>query len=163
MWYSLIIFIYYRLNLILWVLSLTLIRRRACFLTNLWISIICFTKEEPAIEFYDGKIDEMGYRDLCQCGVWDIEQECLKYLRCDLECLFQVMHSYNQAIYSDFLVNAVKLSSYSALSKRVYTTNFYKDVGANIPVISGHLEDWIRRASKGGCCRCVTTHSRRGY
>jgi len=51
------------------------------------------------------------------------------------------MHSYNQAIYSDFLVNAVKLSSYSALSKRVYTTNFYKDVDAKIPVISGHLED----------------------
>lgn len=25
--------------------------------------------EEPAIEFFDGKIDEMGYRDLCQCGV----------------------------------------------------------------------------------------------
>lgn len=60
------------------------------------------------------------------------------------------MHSYNRTIYSDFMVNAVNLSSYSALSKRVYTTNFYKDAGVKIPVISNHLEAWIRKAYKGG-------------
>ena len=51
------------------------------------------------------------------------------------------MHSYNRAIYDDFLVNGVKLSSYSALAKKVYTTNFYKDAGLKIPVISGYLEE----------------------
>lgn len=95
----------------------------------------------PAIELFDGKIGEMDYKDLCRRGEWDLRHETLKYLEHDLECLFQVMHSYNQAIFTDFLINAVKLSSYSALSKKVYITNFYKEAGAKIPVISGHLED----------------------
>lgn len=60
------------------------------------------------------------------------------------------MHSYNQTIYRDFQVNGVKLSSYSALAKKVYVTNYYKDTRLKIPIISGYLEDWIRRAYKGG-------------
>jgi hypothetical protein len=51
------------------------------------------------------------------------------------------MHSYNRAIYTDFLINGVKLSSYSALSKKVYATNFYEKAGVKIPVISGYLEE----------------------
>lgn len=95
----------------------------------------------PAIEFFEGRIDEKAYIDLCrQITVWDVKDETLKYLRQDLECLFQIMHSYNQAIFSDFLVNTVKLSSYSALSKKVYLTNFYKKVEVKVPIITGHLE-----------------------
>lgn len=51
------------------------------------------------------------------------------------------MHAYNRTIFTDFLVNAVKVPSYSALSKKVYITNFYKETGVKIPVISGYLED----------------------
>lgn len=50
------------------------------------------------------------------------------------------MHKYNKTIYKDFLVNAVKLSSYSALSKAVYVSNFYPKVTDRIPVIEGFLE-----------------------
>jgi len=51
------------------------------------------------------------------------------------------MHNYNKTVFKDFLVNAVKISSYSGLSKKVYTTNFYADTGLKIPVISGYLEE----------------------
>lgn len=65
----------------------------------------------------------------------------MTYLKNDLVCLHQVMHKYNKTIFQDFLVNAVKLSSYSALSKAVYITNFYPKVVDRIPVIEGYLED----------------------
>lgn len=64
------------------------------------------------------------------------------YLKNDIVCLHQVMHKYNKTIFKDFLVNAVKLSSYSALSKAVYITNFYPNVKpARVPVIEGCLEN----------------------
>ena len=62
------------------------------------------------------------------------------YLENDLKCLHMVMHKYNKTIYKDFLVNAVKVPSYSALSKKVYITNYYPKVLSRIPVITGSLE-----------------------
>lgn len=51
------------------------------------------------------------------------------------------MHKYNHTIFKDFLVNAVKVPSYSALSKMVYVTNYYPKVPVRIPVTTGFLED----------------------
>ena len=103
----------------------------------------------PPIEFFDGKLNILTYNDLSK-KLWDLKDETLKYLHNDVECLFQVMHKYNRTVFDDFLVNAVKISSYSGLSKKVYITNFYPNVKLKIPVISGYLEEWIRRGYKGG-------------
>ncbi len=103
----------------------------------------------PSLTHYADKIEMFDYV-LLKEKPWDMKSETLKYLANDIECLFQVMHKYNSTVHNDFLVNAVKLSSYSALSKKIYITNFYHKVGIKIPVITGYLESWIRKAYKGG-------------
>ena len=93
----------------------------------------------PARMYYNGVMSESDYHDMFK-NKWDLQEETLIYLKNDLECLHQVMHSYNKAIFKDFLVNAVKVSSYSGLSKKVYLTNYYPKVEARVPVISGVLD-----------------------
>ena len=103
----------------------------------------------PDLKYYNVGVTEAEYKDLAKES-WDLKEETLIYLKKDLQCLHQVMHKYNKTIFKDFLVNNVKISSYSALSKLVFLSNFYDDTKFKLPVISGYLEHWIRRAYKGG-------------
>ncbi len=105
----------------------------------------------PDYKYYEGKIDEKTYNEIvASVPRWSTKKETLQYLANDLDCLYQVMHTYNRGVYDDFLVNVVGLSSYSGFSKRVYLSNYYDKVKDKIPVISGYLEYQIRKAYKGG-------------
>lgn len=79
-----------------------------------------------------------------------MEKETLEYLSTDLISLINVMSSFNKSIYDKYQVNTTMVRSYSALSKRVYTTKFYKESGVKIPVISGYIEKIIRKGYYGG-------------
>lgn len=79
-----------------------------------------------------------------------MEKETLKYLSQDLKSLISVMSTFNKSIFEKYNVNTTKVRSYSALSKEVYTSNFYKETGVKIPVIAGYLEMIIRKAYYGG-------------
>jgi hypothetical protein len=52
-------------------------------------------------------------------------------------------------LYDKSLVNVTTVCSYSALSKKVYISNYYED-DMKIPVISGYVERMIREAYIGG-------------
>lgn len=79
-----------------------------------------------------------------------MKKETLEYLSTDLISLINVMSSFNKSIYDKYQVNTTNVRSYSALSKRVYTSKFYKDTGVKIPVISGYIEMIIRKGYYGG-------------
>lgn len=79
-----------------------------------------------------------------------MKKETLEYLSTDLISLINVMSSFNKSIYDKYQVNTTNVRSYSALSKRVYTSKFYKETGVKIPVISGYIEMIIRKGYYGG-------------
>ena len=79
-----------------------------------------------------------------------MKSETLDYLEKDLICLINVMSTFNKSIFDKFQVNTTKVRSYSALSKLVYTTKFYKETSYKIPVIDGYIEKIIRQGYYGG-------------
>jgi hypothetical protein len=70
---------------------------------------------------------------------------------------------YTRQIYKDYTVNVTTISSYSALSKLIYLSNYYADCGEKIPIISGYLEGEIRRAYYGGIVDVVRHIISSGY
>lgn len=73
------------------------------------------------------------------------------------------MSTYNRSLYDDFFVNASRVCSYSALSKRVYLSDYYDKQKCRIPVISGHLESVIREAYYGGIVDVVRHIVKRAF
>lgn len=92
-----------------------------------------------------------------------MKEETLRYLGQDLICLIKVMSTFNKSIFDKYQVNTTKVRSYSALSKLVYTTKFYKETGVKIPVIKGYVEKIIRRGYYGGLVDVVENLVQKAY
>ena len=107
----------------------------------------------PPFNFYN-KLDKKDYDQLAARyninNPWCMKTETLDYLEKDLICLINVMSTFNKSIFDKFQVNTTKVRSYSALSKLVYTTNFYNETSHKIPVIDGYIEKIIRQGYYGG-------------
>jgi len=107
----------------------------------------------PPYEYYKRWLKEDDYNKLASRYVdkpWSMEDECLRYLKKDLNSLLFIMDTFNRIVFEKFLVNATKVSSYSALSKKIYLTCYYPKIPEYIPVISGYLENEIRLGYYGG-------------
>ena len=122
--------------------------------------------EMPPLKFYN-KIDHKEYQKLAinytVTKPWSMKEETLKYLSQDLICLINVMSTFNKSIFDKYQVNTTKVRSYSALSKLVYTTKYYKETGVKIPVISGYIEKIIRKGYYGGLVDVVEHLVQKAY
>lgn len=108
----------------------------------------------PDYSFYKRYICLEEYKSISNIymgGIkWSLKEECLKYLKRDLDSLHYVMNTFNRSVFDKYMVNTTSLSSYSALSKKVYLTNYYRDQECSIPIISGYVESETRKGYKGG-------------
>ena len=108
----------------------------------------------PDYKFYSQWLSLDDYNQIAalydDSNPWSLKKECLSYLKKDLDSLYYVMNTFNRSVFERFLVNPTTVSSYSALSKKVYLTAYYPKVKQLIPVISGYIEGEIRKGYYGG-------------
>lgn len=101
---------------------------------------------KPGIEFFQ-EVSLSEYNDVP--SEWNLKNECLKYLDCDVHGLLEAMNKANDLFYSDYSINITKYMTLPALSLAIFGLNFY-DESKSIKMIKGPLEKMIREAYFGG-------------
>jgi DNA polymerase family B len=80
---------------------------------------------------------------------WNCKIELLKYLKSDVEGLFEVITKMSVSIFYRFQINMTKFKSFPSMAMGIFTYNFY-DEDHQIIFIKGNLEKDIRSAYFGG-------------
>jgi hypothetical protein len=94
-------------------------------------STLFYRGSTPDIKYYDNKLDNYSYNLLCSDN-WDFKEECIKYLRLDLDSLLEVLIKANKKIFRDYGVNMVDSTTISGLALNLFMRKFYKK---NLPSI----------------------------
>lgn len=85
----------------------------------------------PDIHFYND-LSEKDYSEIYQ-EEWDFKDETIKYLKNDLNCLYEIIVKANNQLFSDYKINIKDSLTISGLAMKIYLNNYYND---NIPIIN---------------------------
>nr|QWO71416.1 DNA polymerase [Termitomyces sp. T60a]QWO71419.1 DNA polymerase [Termitomyces sp. T99] len=103
----------------------------------------------PNVKYFT-ELSDIDYIKLFPEGyIFDLREECLKYLKKDLITLLEIMKKFSQSVYEHFGINITTCKTISGLSLKIYLSNFYK-LGFNFKEIKGRIESEIRKAYFGG-------------
>ncbi len=85
----------------------------------------------PGIHYYnDISIDK--YREIYKED-WDFKVETIRYLKDDLNCLYEIMISANKQVHNDYKINIMDATTISGLAMKIYLSRYYRN---NIPQIN---------------------------
>ena len=85
----------------------------------------------PGIHFYNN-ISIEKYKDMYTEN-WSFKDESIRYLKDDLNCLYEVIVKANNQIFADYKINMTEAITISGLAIKLYLNKFYNN---NIPRIS---------------------------
>jgi len=103
---------------------------------------------KPGYEYYGKNFSKYHY-DLIPNDNWDCQLELLKYLKSDVEGLFEVLIKITVSIFERFNINMTKFKTQPSLAMGIFTSNFYNE-DFEINMIKGTVEKDLRSASYGG-------------
>jgi hypothetical protein len=99
---------------------------------------------------YYNEIEIKDYMDLYK-EVWNLKEECLKYLDKDLLSLYQVLVKVNKSIHFLFNMQMTDSLTISGLAMRIFLTDHYKSENKAIPlIINKSIFDDIHKSYYGG-------------
>ncbi len=85
----------------------------------------------PGIHFYkDVSVED--YSKIYQ-EEWSFKDETIKYLKNDLNCLYEIVVNANNQLFNDYKVNIKDAITISGLAMKIYLNKYYND---NIPMIN---------------------------
>ena len=79
---------------------------------------------------------------------WNLRNELIKYLELDLKALYQVMVIFSRDIFHVEKIDITKLTTNSAISFKIFRTNYLDET--KLPIIKGNTHNEIRNAYYGG-------------
>lgn len=100
---------------------------------------------------YFNKISDEEYKILKE-SVYNLKEETLKYLRGDLEILYNIMHKFYSIMDNEFELNIKTNCSISGIALKLYRTIYYKNVfeKSPIPIIEDKDNEIMREGYHGG-------------
>ena len=104
----------------------------------------------PDFKFFDSKISQKEYNNYKTkfYNNWNLRNELINYLKSDLKSLYQVVMKFNRDIFNIEKIDMTKLPTNSAISFKIFRTNYLNDI--KLPIIKGNIHKEIRNAYYGG-------------
>lgn len=87
--------------------------------------------QTPDIKFYND-LSEKDYNKIYQ-EEWVFQDETIKYLKNDLNCLYEIIVNANNQVFNDYKINMNESVTISGLAMKIYLNKYYND---NIPMIN---------------------------
>lgn len=105
--------------------------------------------EKPEFKYYSlSKISADEYNNIS--NVWNLKEECFKYLNNDIEGLFEVMNNVSAYYFNEYKFNITNIMTLPSLSLGIFGINFFDNEKYSIKTIKGPLEKYIRESYYGG-------------
>lgn len=80
--------------------------------------------------------------------LWSFQDETIKYLHNDLNCLYEILDKANNYIFNEYKINLTECITISGLAMKIYLKNYYN---CDIPMINkSKLYNDIKEAYYGG-------------
>ena len=92
---------------------------------------------------------------------WVLRTEVKKYCERDVETLYQVIMKFSESVFSMFRVNVLNYPTISSLSFAIFRTIYLKD--SKLPILTGELYNFIRKAYTGGAVDVFKPYARHVY
>lgn len=90
-----------------------------------------YTGNTPSITYYQGLSDQ-EHRSMFTSN-WSFKDQAIRYLKDDLNSLFQVVSKANKQVFLDYGVNITDSLTISSLALKIFLSNYYND---NIPLVN---------------------------
>lgn len=113
--------------------------------------------DKPLIKYYEN-IPENDY-DLIPNKNWSLKENTLKYLKMDLQSLYEVIILFRDKIIKDENVDPISVITLPSLAMKIWKKNYYKE--NNIYTIKNALRYDIKRAFFGGICEVYNRYSKK--
>ena len=110
------------------------------------INTINYVGNTPSMEYWDN-ISLEEYEEL-RNKVWNLQNECIKYLNKDLISLYKIMDTFNKFVYREYGVQMTDCLTVSRLALNIFLKNYLKD--SKIPLIPQSIYNDIKKAYFGG-------------
>jgi hypothetical protein len=95
--------------------------------------------------------ERLNYKGVSPCGLiqdWDFKEELLKYLKADVDSLYEVLILYRQTYSGLFGLDALNSLTAPALAYKAFRQKYLKC--DKIPLLRGNCEKNIRKSYRGG-------------
>jgi hypothetical protein len=116
----------------------------------------------PDISYFEN-MTKQQYIKYCERfnGIWNFQEENLKYLKQDVISLLQILIKFNNEIFEDYSVNITSYNTIASLALGILLSNFFPK--ASLCVIKGQIEDEIRSAYYGGITHVHSHEIKNGF
>lgn len=109
----------------------------------------------PKKQYYNEGLTDKSYNAMFSRS-WSFQDETIKYLKNDLESLFEIITKANKQVFMDYNVDMTEKLTISSLALRIFLKDFYNN---NIPMINKpSLYKDIRKAYYGGITEVYKPH-----
>ena len=114
-----------------------------------------YTGFMPKKQYYNESLSDESYNAMFSRS-WSFQDETIKYLKNDLESLFEIITKANKQVFMDYNVDMTEKLTISSLALRIFLKDFYNN---NIPMINKpSLYKDIRKAYYGGITEVYKPH-----
>jgi DNA polymerase type B, organellar and viral len=108
----------------------------------------------------DKYITKDEYKDIIKED-WNLKEECITYLKMDLESLLNVMKTFNRYILMNYDIQMTECNTISRLALNMYFKHYLKD--SKLPIIKSHIFNDIKQAYYGGVTEVYKPYGKNLY
>jgi hypothetical protein len=113
----------------------------------------------PNIKYYKlSNIRESDYNELITNN-WNLRRECLKYLKSDVEGLFEIISKASEYYFEEYKLNMSNYLTLPSLSLAIFGSNFFNNEKYSIKMVKGPLEKYLRASYFGGNVQSYVTEN----
>jgi hypothetical protein len=104
--------------------------------------------EKPDFKYYSlSKISEEEYNKINKD--WNLKEECFKYLKKDVEGLFEVMNNVSDYYFKEYKFNITNIMTLASLSLGIFGINLFDNEKYSLKLITGPLENILENLIMG--------------
>lgn len=86
----------------------------------------------------------------------------MKYLRNDLDCLYEVISAYERRLSREYHIDVTKYLSQPSIALAVFRSKYLKE-SHRIPITRGHVDKYVRASYRGGHVEVYKPTIKKGY
>jgi hypothetical protein len=90
---------------------------------------------------------------------WNLKEECLKYLKSDVEGLFEIIDNASKHYFDNYKLNMSSFLTLPSLSLGIFGNLFFNNEKYRIKMIKGPLEKYLRESYYGGNVQSFVTEN----